>query len=190
MVFLAKRQNTLHHPSKLIPFVFECPQLLRRSGELTRFSLEVESGMVSSFTHFQLICFDCCDFCNCPPPIHYKEPLNGVYSSFKLNFHANEVHRFGLALVNSKRGFTRVRVSQNNKYSADKLSESYFALALCHEMKLLHGQNIYMGLGNDLQFDSYLGNYHYSSLYKHGLCHQASLVLGLKASKHLELKLK
>lgn len=157
---------------------------------MTRFSMELDGGIVSNFTHFQFICFDCCDFGNCPQSIYYAEPLNGFYSSFRLNYHVNEVHKIGLAMVNSKRGFTRVDVSPNNKFSSYKLLESYLAIALCHEMKLLHGENAYLGLGNDLQFDSYLGDVDYSSLYKHGLSHQASLILGLKASEHLELKLK
>jgi|GEM_PF-2489449 len=165
-------------------------QLLRRTGEMTRFSLEVEGGVVSSFAMLKYFCIDCCGFDCFGTPSAYYQPVQTSYFSMKTMVQVGERHQLGFGGVISQKGFSRVNIVNTDEYYFYNEIKDYLGISITHDYTLLNAQRFNLGIGNEVQVDFYLGSVDYSNLYKHGLSHQASLILGFQASKHLELKLK
>lgn len=165
-------------------------QLLRRTGELSRFSLEIDGGRLSSFAMFNYYCFDCCDVGCFGITTAYYEPVQTTYFSLKTMLRLGKRHQLGFGGIFSQKGFSGIVYPRNSKFYTYDSKEDYAGLSIIHNYRLLNGQRFNMGIGNEIQFDFHLYGDGYSTLYKHGLSHQASLNLGWDASKHLELKLK
>lgn len=158
---------------------------------MTRFSVEMEVGRLSSFVGVTPNCIDCCGFACFGGQIVDKEPIPSKFFSMKSNFHLNQNNQFGVGFSISQQGYREFSYFPLNSsyYRHDKKAD-FFGIILCHEMALLHGNNISFGIGNELQFDFHQNHFQYSIVNKHGLSHLGNLILIWDISKHFGLKLK
>jgi len=121
-------------------------QLLRRTGEMTRFSLEMDCGRVSSYAKFNYYCIDCCDVGCSSIPDAYCEPVQTTYFSLKTLFQFGKRHQLGVGGLFSQKGFSRVDYLRNNEFYTYDSKEDYTGLSIIHNYRLLNGYGVPMGL--------------------------------------------